>query len=628
MEPTAEKNRLHEYQEKLNSQTQAIADVASRWGWMAYLRGGLFLASVAVIFPGLQELWGYRTGWFVLSGILFFAFLAVAFFHEGLQANYRKGKLLVRMYRESIARLNRDWENIKVPDFEVPKHQIALAKDLDLIGPSSLFKLTGIVRTPLGINTLADWILNPSTPEEVVSRQTAVAELAEEVEWRERFQLKCESLASSQSGPSQFVEWCEREDFFNKYSWLLQLCRVLLVVSVLAIGATLLSLASLAITGPILIVTLGLNFFLTVFYAGSVHEEFNMISTRHHEITYYHELLEMMAGFDSKSGKLKEIQAKLFEGSDDVRKQISGLGTMVWLANWRRGVMFLVYLILQFVGFWDIHILRLLENWKAKHGGKARVWFDNLGQWESLCALAKLAYDQPSWVFPKMTTDGSMKVTGKTLGHPLLSDTDRVCNDCEVGPEGTVLLVTGSNMSGKSTLLRSVGLNVMMAQMGSVVCADEMSLPSLKVATSMRVSDSLAEGVSFFMAELKRLKEIVDQAEQVQGEADWNMMFLLDEILQGTNSRERQIAVSRVVRRLIDDRAIGCISTHDLDLAKTEDLQNCCTTVHFAERFETVEGREKMVFDYQMHDGISPTTNALKLLEMVGLGERRTAGSS
>ena len=217
--------------------------------------------------------------------ILFFAFLAVAFFHEGLQANYRKGKLLVRMYRESIARLNRDWENIKVPDFEVPKHQIALAKDLDLIGPSSLFKLTGIVRTPLGINTLADWILNPSTPEEVVSRQTAVAELAEEVEWRERFQLKCESLASSQSGPSQFVEWCEREDFFNKYSWLLQLCRVLLVVSVLAIGATLLSLASLAITGPILIVTLGLNFFLTVFYAGSVHEEFNMISTRHHEIT-------------------------------------------------------------------------------------------------------------------------------------------------------------------------------------------------------------------------------------------------------------------------------------------------------------------------------------------------------
>ena len=314
----------------------------------------------------------------------------------------------------------------------------------------------------------------------------------------------------------------------------------------------------------------------------------------------------------------------MFEGTDDVRKQISSLGTLVWLANWRRGVMFLVYLVVQFFGFWDIHILRLLENWKAKHGSKARVWFDNLGQWESLCAMAKLAHDQPDWVFPTLTTDGSKKVTGKTLGHPLLSDSDRVSNDCQVGPEGTVLLVTGSNMSGKSTLLRSVGLNVMMAQMGSVVCANEMSLPSLKVATSMRVSDSLAEGVSFFMAELKRLKEIVDQAEQVQSESDWNMMFLLDEILQGTNSRERQIAVSRVVRRLIDDKAIGCISTHDLDLAKTNDLQDGCNTVHFAERFETVDGKEKMVFDYRMHEGISPTTNALKLLEMVGLGERDT----
>ena len=627
MEPNAENIRLTEYQEKLNSQTEAIADVAKRWGWMAYVRGGLFLAAVAAIFLGLGELWGYRNGWFVLSGILFFGFLVIAFFHEGMQAKYRKGKLLSRMYRESIARMNRDWDSIKVPNFEVPKHQIALSKDLDLVGPSSLFKLIGIIRTPLGINTLADWILNPSLPKEVVSRQKAVAELADEVEWRERFQLKCETLASSQSGPSQFVEWCEREDYFKKYSWLLQLSRVLLIVSLLAIGATLFTPVSLAITGPILIATLGLNFFLTVFYAGSVHEEFNMISTRHHEITYYHELLDMMAKFDSKSGKLKEIQAQLFEGSDDVRKQISGLGTLVWLANWRRGMMFLVYLIVQFLGFWDIHILRLLENWKAKHGGKARVWFDNLGQWESLCAMAKLAHDQPNWKFPKLTTDRSMKVTGKQLGHPLLNDKDRVCNDCEVGPDGTVLLVTGSNMSGKSTLLRSVGLNVMMAQMGSVVCADEMSLPSLQVATSMRVSDSLAEGVSFFMAELKRLKEIVDQAEQVQSESDWNMMFLLDEILQGTNSRERQIAVSRVVRRLIDDRAIGCISTHDLDLAKTNDLQDCCNTVHFAERFETVEGQEKMVFDYQMHEGISPTTNALKLLEMVGLGERRAAKS-
>ena len=243
-----------------------------------------------------------------------------------------------------------------------------------------------------------------------------------------------------------------------------------------------------------------------------------------------------------------------------------------------------------------------------------------MGQWESLCAMGKLAYDQPDWTFPSVTNEEKV-IRGKQLGHPLLADSERVNNDCEVGPPGTVLLVTGSNMSGKSTLLRSIGLNSVMAQMGSVVCAKEMSLPPVQVATSMRISDSLADGVSFFMAELKRLKQIVDQAEMIQDDSDWNMLFLLDEILQGTNSRERQVAVSRVVRRLIDDQAIGCISTHDLDLAKTDDLSNCCNTVHFCEDFVEVDGVKKMTFDYKMHEGISPTTNALKLLEMVGLGE-------
>ena len=214
------------------------------------------------------------------------------------------------------------------------------------------------------------------------------------------------------------------------------------------------------------------------------------------------------------------------------------------------------------------------------------------------------------------------KISAKQLGHPLLDD-GRVCNDVGVGPAGSVLLVTGSNMSGKSTLLRSLGVNVVLAQMGSVVCADEMMLPPLKIETSMRIVDSLADGVSFFMAELKRLKEIVDTAGEINDDQQWSMLFLLDEILQGTNSQERQIAVSRVVRRLIDGNAIGCISTHDLDLGQTDDLQDKCQTVHFAESFETKDGEEVMTFDYQMREGISPTTNALKLLEMVGLGEKK-----
>lgn len=622
MESTPESNRLREYRDKLQKQTEILETAARRWGWMAYLRGGLFLASLVPIGLGLGQYAGFQSLWFLLSGILFLSFLVIAFIHEGMQDRYRVGKLLSKMYRESIARIQRDWNKIEVPYVEVPNHQIALAKDLDLIGPSSLFKLLGIVRTPLGIHQLADWILNPALPEEILKRQAAVRELADHPQWRESYQLKCETLAASQSGPSQFVDWCESPDYFSKYGWLLVASRILVTISIVAVVLTVTALVPLTITGPILMGTVAVTFLLSVLYAGSVHEVFNMISTRHHEINYYRELLDMMAKFQSKSGKLSEIQRSLFESADDVRSHMASLGNFVWLANWRRnGIFFPLYLIVQFFGFWDVHILRLLENWKHKHGSKARQWFDNMGQWESLCAMAKLAHDQPEWTFPTVTHDVD-SVSGTELGHPLLSDQDRVDNDCTVGPPGTVLLVTGSNMSGKSTLLRSVGLNAAMAQMGSVVCAKKMSLPPVQVATSMRISDSLADGVSFFMAELKRLKQIVDQAESTQSDGPWNMLFLLDEILQGTNSRERQVAVSRVVKRLIDDHAIGCISTHDLDLAKTDDLKDSCNTVHFCEDFVEVDGVKKMTFDYKMHEGISPTTNALKLLEMVGLGER------
>ena len=236
--------------------------------------------------------------------------------------------------------------------------------------------------------------------------------------------------------------------------------------------------------------------------------------------------------------------------------------------------------------------------------------------------LAKLAGDEPGWNFPQVVDLPASEaiVSCQQLGHPLL-DRNRVCNDVQVGPPGTVLLVTGSNMSGKSTLLRSIGVNIVLAQMGSVVCAKQMRMPPIHIETSMRIVDSLADGVSFFMAELKRLKEVVDTAATLETDQAKTMLFLLDEILQGTNSRERQIAVSRVVRKLIDENAIGAISTHDLDLATTDELAAACRTVHFSEQFHEVDGQRKMTFDYKMLPGIAETTNALKLLEMVGLGE-------
>lgn len=622
--PINDEQVLLRYQSSLDQEETRLENCARRWTRFSYIRGCMFLLSLPPLVLALNQFWGVASPWVWLSGVIFVGFLVVAFFHERMQIDMRRSALLVNMHRASIARLKRAWSELKSTEVDLPADFRPVAADLDLAGECSLFTLIGISRTPLGTSTLCDWMVTGALPEEVTTRQQAVAELAPEFAWREKFRLNCEQLAAGQSGPSQFVEWAESESWLHGRTWILWLSRITSLVSLLLIGLMLFGILPLIVSIPILVAAMAVNFFVSVVYAGAIHDIFNMISSRRDEINFYVSLFDQVADFRATSEYLRAIQQRMLVSDNDARRQINQLGTLVWFANMRRhGFMFVVYLMFEFLFFWDVHVLERLEKWKSKNGSKARGWFDDLGQWEALCALAKLKADQPEWVFPEVADSPKQDafIDCKQLGHPLL-DNRRVCNDVQVGPAGTVLLVSGSNMSGKSTLLRSIGVNVVLAQMGSVVCAEKMTLPPVHIETSMRIIDSLADGVSFFMAELKRLKQIVDRGRVFSQRADRTMLFLLDEILQGTNSRERQIAVSRVVRKLIDEYAIGAISTHDLDLATTDDLKLACRCVHFSEQFHDRDGKREMTFDYHMQQGIATTTNALKLLEMVGLGEQ------
>ena len=620
---------LEYYREKL-AQQQALAQIcASRWSSFAYLRGALFFAFAIPILLAFANAWGFFTLWWVLAGLGFVAFVAVALYHERIQADLKQARMLSRMHLESIARCERDWDKIKVPRVEIPPAFAPISKDLDLLGPSSVFQLLGITRTPLGTETLRSWIIEGSLPDDVKRRQAAVEELRPEFEWRLNFRLRCEQLAASQSGPSKFVEWSESPTWYQpQRKWVLWLARATSVIVIVSLVLLFAGLLPLTIAGPTIIAVAVINFALSVLYAGSMHDVFNLVSSRTNEAVHYVSLFDMASEFPAQSEQLKLLQQRLKRTGDGAQRNVQRLGFLIWLANMRRnGMLFIPYMIFEFLFFWDAHTLDLLERWKQKNGNRARDWFSDLGQWEAICALAKLAGDNPDWVFPTVQPPDSPEsaiVQGTAVGHPLL-DRGRVANDVQMGPPGTVLLVTGSNMSGKSTLLRSVGVNIVLAQMGSVVCAKGLRLPPIHIETSMRIADSLADGVSFFMAELKRLKAIVDTAKDHGRENPRRMLFLLDEILQGTNSRERQIAVSRVVRKLIDENAIGAISTHDLDLATTDELAQACQTVHFSEQFHEVDGKKVMTFDYQMRSGIAETTNALKLLELVGLGDEESS---
>ena len=611
------------YQSSLEKERVTLAKLSGNWRKVAFVRGGMFLLSIVPLGLAARHAMGISFGWLILSGFIFLGFLVVAFFHERMSRGIRLARLLVKMHEESVARMDRELQGIFLPRYKMTEAIVPVSADLDLFGEQSLFQLLATPRTPFGVQTLGNWIADGADVDEIKARQVAVAELKHQDPWRKDFRLRCEQLASSQAGPSRFVDWAEGGSWIAKHLPVLWFCRLTAFTTIAAVLLLIFGVLPLTVAGPIVMGTIALNFFVSVFYAGSIHELFNKISSHRDEISHYESLFDEVIKFKSESPFLKQIQEELTQGDHDVRSQIRQLSLLNWLANIRRnGVLFIVYILFELLFMWDIHILVLLERWKEKTGHRVRVWFAALGRWEAILALSKLAHDNPEWTFPNVhhPSDGQPLVSCKQLGHPLM-DRSRVANDVEVGPPGTVLLVSGSNMSGKSTLLRSLGVNAVLAQMGSVVCAEKMSMPILQIESSMRIVDSLATGTSFFMAELKRLKEIVDQAGRAAAEKDKTLFFLLDEILQGTNSRERQIAVARVVESLIESGAIGAISTHDLELATTEELESACVPVHFTEQFIDVDGKKKMTFDYHMRQGIAETTNALKLLEMVGLAE-------
>jgi DNA mismatch repair ATPase MutS len=241
-----------------------------------------------------------------------------------------------------------------------------------------------------------------------------------------------------------------------------------------------------------------------------------------------------------------------------------------------------------------------------------RGWLDALAELDALSQLATARRDNEGWAVPVL--ESVDVITADAIGHPLIAEDRRVTNDATVGPRGTVLLITGSNMSGKSTLLRSIGLNIVLAQCGATVCATRMILPEVDLQTSIRVQDSLERGLSYFMAALARLKGVVDAAEhEREGRC---LVYLLDEILQGTNSIERALAVRAVTRHLLAAGAIGAMTTHDLALADEEPMKSAGRFVHFS---ETLEADGTMRFDYRLKPGLATSRNALRLMQLIGI---------
>ncbi|MGV3483246.1 MAG: MutS-related protein [Planctomycetaceae bacterium] len=628
--------RYRESLRRLDGRRNELKRYDRRWNSLRVL---LFLAMVGSLGLGyasesLSQL--TAVGW----GLLF-AFLTTITLHQRLRDEVDDLRHRRSVLRRLIARLERRWDRLPLwkPDSQFLEDgsgrattPASISDDLDVFGRGSLFQFVSMASTGPGQRTLASWIVGAAIAEVASQRSAAAEAWADNREQREQLYHFARRAASGTADPDHFLLWIRRPSWLAEHrvlaawSYLSPLLMAALVAYLLVTGKSDASHTALFAMG----VVIAINALISTFLLGEVHQIFAAAIAGRGDVDGYQHLFAMTQDLPDSTPLLARIRDVLAVSPTNASDAMVRLKRIAMATEIKQvALLFPVYLVLQMTGLWELHVLRRLERWQSRYRTSAADWFEALGELEAVGSIAALADEYPRWAKPTwLAARDDARLKADSLGHPLIADAVRVCNDVEIGPSGTLLLVTGSNMSGKSTLLRSVGLNVLLAGTGARVCAASMSLPSLELATSIRVRDNLGEGVSFYMAELQSLARVVKHAERVGNDLQSGsgngarLLFLLDEILQGTNSRERQIAVAHVLRHLIGCRAIGAITTHDLELADDPQLKALAHTVHFRETITRLpDGTDTMTFDYRMHDGISPTTNALRLLELVGLGK-------
>ena len=529
------------------------------------------------------------------------AFLVLVVRHEGVARRRARAQRRVAFYETAVSRMQGDWASRGEAGarFEDPAHPYAA--DLDLFGRASLYDRLCAARTHAGQDTLAAWLKGPSTPAEVRDRQGAVAELGPRVDLREDLAvLGAEARHAVDS--TAVGRWASAPP--------VDVPRSLRVAGFTASGLALAALAGwiLDVWSPFPFYAATLLVAVVAWLARPFTEQaLAGIGRPAQDLQTLTELFDRLARERFESPRLARLHASVSAEGQAPSRPIAQLRRWLEVHDSRRNVIFAP---VAFYLLWDLHLAAAVEGWRRRFGSATLRWLGTLGELEALVSLGGYAFENPADTYPVVEDAGPL-LDARGLGHPLLSEARAVRNDVTLDAQRQMLVVTGSNMSGKSTLLRTVGINVVLALAGAPVRATSLRLSPLAVGASIRVHDSLQDGVSRFYAEIKRIRQVMDLAKgQVPA------LFLLDEIFDGTNSAERRVGAEAVVRALLDRRAIGFVTSHDLALAEiAESLAPRATNVHFEDHLEG----DRIAFDYRLKPGPVRKGNALALMRAVGL---------
>lgn len=528
-------------------------------------------------------------------------FFALVVTHARVTPQRARADRAVAFYERATARLEDRWAGGGETGLELLEEHHPCAQDLDLFGSGSLFDLLCTARTRAGRQTLAAWLQNGAAPEAIRARQAAIEELRPRVDLREEIALLGADVGAAVH-PKALAAWG------NAQPVLLSANMRIVAAALMAAAITAAVAWQLDLCSPLpLLAVFAVEGLFALPLRRRVQKIARDVELPGQDLALLSEMLARLEAERFASPLLARLRADLDTNGVPPSQRIKQLDRLINLLDARRNQLFAAIAPLL---LWGTQFALAIESWRSVSGPAIERWLTALGDFEALCCLSGYAYEHAGDPFPEITEDGPL-FDGEGLGHPLLPVSRCVRNDVSLGPELHVLVVSGSNMSGKSTLLRTVGTNTVLALAGAPVRARRLKLSPVVVGTSMRIQDSLQEGTSRFYAEIQRLRQLVDLA---QGPVP--LLFLLDEILHGTNSHDRRIGAEAIVRGLLARNAIGLVTTHDLTLTQIADnLAPRGMNVHFEDHLE--DG--KMTFDYRMRCGVVEKSNALALMRSVGL---------
>ncbi|CAK7010355.1 DNA mismatch repair protein [Tissierella sp.] len=546
----------------------------------------------------------HKSIYVIIDFILAIIFICLIIYHNIIKDKLNFSKEIININNRYLARVDGNWIDFNDIGEEFIDKEHKYSFDLDIVGKKSLFQFINIANTWNGRKTLARDLLETSyNKTEIYLRQEAIKELSSKLDFCQELEYLGGKHKKELLDPENLIKYAESKEIMIKSQRVRELIHFLpIIVIPLSVAIIIFKMKRIYVLIPLLIL---LQFLLWMIRFSTMNNILKPVGTFKRNLETYMDILKLLEKENFQSKKLNSIKEILFSGEYSSILAIKELDKITERINLRHNNA-LIYLVFNGLFLWDYECVFLLENWKNTYGLEVKKWIEAIGEVESLISLSVLMQIDEGVSFP--TIDNSnLRVSGESLGHPLISNNERVLNNIKI--DDSILIITGSNMSGKTTFLRTIGINLVLAYSGGPVYASKMSCPILEIFTSMRVTDDLKNGISTFYAELLRIKEIINYANKNN-----NIIFLIDEIFRGTNSEDRILGAKNVLGNLNKLGVVGAITTHDLELcilAKYNRIEN----YHFSEQYKN----NKIHFDYKIKPGKSTSTNAKYLMESVGI---------